>query len=562
MSIPVPPFEDDSAVQDILEVVGDMCLHILHIGMGGADQLRVVRSAGMDNVPPMNFLEIPHESEAILVLCHPQAMRAACPVLMRASKISSAPPLIAVLLRNASVCFQQSDIAQATSVWCAHGADSVIVQPSDRLDFPERLDAALSAVRVHWDKDKSILDSVDERANYLFFGSLDKMVKGFPKLNSAMEERQPSATTMGGVGRHVFAAAIGQGKFGTVYRTGGGPHGSNTPVEAVKVIPKWTFRSMRHVNQVMKECHLLQRVSHPNISGFRGLVHAKNNLYIFMEYVGPTDLSAVIRAGYQKRLESAHVLELFLQICDAVAFLHQSLVAHRDIKSENIVVTKEAIPKLVDFGLACPLSNPPQLCDDKCGTIPFAPPEVYRGAKFEATAMDVWSLGILTLEMRCGNNAVCHMLGARKAEPNAQLAEMVEKFFGHPDWPISVQAANPGVGMAEELICVLRGSLVITPELRWKAVDLFQHIANSSSMERITGRGTASEDYASGINTPRMSRRPDEDERILMDVDWYEYECDGNDRWPARAKKAPKARGQKWQGRGVAGNDAQMLSQR
>merc|ERR1719393_1083005 len=122
------------------------------------------------------------------------------------------------------------------------------------------------------------------------------------------------------------------------------------------------------------------------------------------------------------RIESAHVLELFLQICEAVAQCHQLNIAHRDIKSENVVVTAEGVPKLVDFGLAIQLSDadPPKLCDDKCGTIPFAPPEVCRGKHYEARAMDVWSLGILTLEMRCGNNSVCRMLElGKETEPTA-----------------------------------------------------------------------------------------------------------------------------------------------
>jgi serine/threonine protein kinase len=224
------------------------------------------------------------------------------------------------------------------------------------------------------------------------------------------------------------------------------------------------------------------------------------------------------------------VLELFLQITDAVSFCHQNLVAHRDIKSENIVVTDESIPKLVDFGLAVPLSNPPQLCEDKCGTIPFAPPEVYRGKPFEATAMDVWSLGILTFEMRCGNNSVCQMLGcAEKAEPNERLAEVMEQFFANPDWPASVKRYFPGVGMAQELIVVLRGCLVVGPESRWAASDLWQHIANSPSGDRITSRLTTESTERHTIHSC-AGQEEEGVERTLLELDseWNP----ANGKWP------------------------------
>jgi len=255
------------------------------------------------------------------------------------------------------------------------------------------------------------------------------------------------------------------------------------------VIPKCSIKTPKHANQVMKECRLLQRVSgHPNVAEFRGLVHACRNLYIFMEFVGTMDLVAVIRSSESGRLDSARVLEFLLQIIDAVAYCHKSLVAHRDIKSENIVVTADTIPKLVDFGLAVTLSNaqPQELCVDKCGTIPFAPPEVYRGKKFDAQAMDVWSIGILTLEMRCGNNSVCRMVGCMDmTEPNDELADMFDRFFSVPDWPALVQNVH-GIGMAQELLLVMRYSLVIKPESRWHASDLWNHIADSRRSDRHT----------------------------------------------------------------------------
>jgi serine/threonine protein kinase len=305
-----------------------------------------------------------------------------------------------------------------------------------------------------------------------------------------MEERGANSSSKGGVGTNEFVSVLGQGKFGIVYKSERQEY--STPeggTEAIKVIPKRHIRSAKHANQVLTECRLMVKVKHPNIAGFRGLVHARWNLYIFMEFVGTCDLSKFIQAAENGRLTSKDVLEMFLQVTDAIAFCHHRLIAHRNIKSENIVVAADGIPKLVDLGLAVQLSDPPQLCDDKCGTIPFAPPEVYRNERFEAMAMDVWSLGILVLEMRCGNNSVVKLLGCHDgAEPNQALAHLMEAFFGSPDWPAVVQQTFTGVGMAEELLVILRASLVIAPSLRWTAQDMYRHMVNSSSHSRITGR--------------------------------------------------------------------------
>lgn len=153
------------------------------------------------------------------------------------------------------------------------------------------------------------------------------------------------------------------------------------------------------------------------------------------------------------------------------------------------MLTSEAVPKLVDFGLAVPLStngDNTELCSDRCGTIPFAPPEVYRGLRFDPQAMDVWSIGILTLEMRCGNNSVCRMLGCvGMNEPTPELADVFERFFSVTDWPQMVQNAN-GFGMAQELLTIMRCCLVVRPDLRWRARDLWQHVASSCGADRVT----------------------------------------------------------------------------
>jgi serine/threonine protein kinase len=499
--VEAPRLRPPREVQLALEALSGMPLHIVYVGQGREDPPRVVEEPNDKYDCSRRVYDFPAQADAVLLLCYVTCLEAALQIVKGFKKLSYSPPVLPLLLRSDGAAFENMQINSVSAKLTRAGADDVMVQPRNKLDLPDMLQTTLALVDVHWEVEKHLLEQIDDRANTLFFNSVDRIIQGFPKLNDSVQEIAPSRSNLGGVGRHIFVNVIGTGKFGKVYQTRsasmmqGGSQCASTDCEAVKVISKRTIRTPKHANQVMKECRLLQKVSgHPNIAEFRGLVHARSNLYIFMEYVGTMDLVAFIRAGEHGRLESARVLELLLQILDAVAYCHMSLVAHRDIKSENVVLTSEAIPKLVDFGLSVSLSSPsePQeLCGDMCGTIPFAPPEVYRGKKFDPEAMDVWSLGILTLEMRCGNNCVCRMLGCvGMTEPTAELADVFERFFCVPDWPQLMKNAH-GIGMAPELLAVVRCSLVVKPEKRWRAGDLWQHIANSSGADRFTApRGT------------------------------------------------------------------------
>lgn len=480
-------------VHDVLEAIHRLCLHLVYVGTGEENPPRVLETCTDPNAGPRHIDDVPAEADAVLVLCYAEQrqymVEVTRQILRRLKQVSGSTSVLALILRHGNL--DSALVRSVSTRLCKDGADHVMVQPRDKMDLQEMIATTLGAQRVRSENERQLQEQIDVRSNSLFFEAAHQIIHGFPKLDLKLQEILPTRNCRGGVGQHVFTCEIGNGKFGRVYLSSpfNKPNGSS--LEAVKVISKRTIKTLRHCSQIFKECQLMHRAKHPNIAEFCKLMHAQWNIYIFMEFVGNTDLYAFIRMSPNNRLESEHVLELFLQICEAVAHCHNLLIAHRDIKSENVVVTEEGVPKLVDFGLAIQLNDtdPPKLCEDKCGTIPFAPPEVCRGKHYEARAMDVWSLGILTLEMRCGNNSVCRMLElGKETEPTVELAEVIERFFGCPDWPLACIERNHGVGMADELLAVLRGCLVVTPELRWSATDLWDHIANSEFAERITGR--------------------------------------------------------------------------
>jgi eukaryotic-like serine/threonine-protein kinase len=118
---------------------------------------------------------------------------------------------------------------------------------------------------------------------------------------------------------------------------------------AIKVIKRGmdtdaVLQRFRHEQQI------LAGLAHPNIARLLdGGTTSEGVPYFVMEYVDGQPIDQYCRAH---RLPIGDRLELFRQVCAAVAYAHQNLVVHRDIKPSNILVTSERVPKLLDFGIA------------------------------------------------------------------------------------------------------------------------------------------------------------------------------------------------------------------
>jgi eukaryotic-like serine/threonine-protein kinase len=202
-------------------------------------------------------------------------------------------------------------------------------------------------------------------------------------------------------GRYRLEARIGEGGMGVVYRA---RHVLIDRVVAVKLI-RPDLRGETHLRAwMLREARAANRVDHAHIIDIHDIGETEESeLYLVMEYLVGTSLSSELARGPTPLARSVDILE---QMCAALARAHDLGVVHRDLKSDNILLTtrggRKDFVKILDFGLAH-LAMDPRLAPKGAvfGTPEYMAPEQARGE--EATAQsDLYALGVLFFEMLTG----------------------------------------------------------------------------------------------------------------------------------------------------------------
>jgi serine/threonine-protein kinase len=206
-------------------------------------------------------------------------------------------------------------------------------------------------------------------------------------------------------GRYRLLRRIGRGGMGDVYLA------ERRTDDVAQQVALKLIRRGRGGAEVLRRFRLERRIlaslSHPNIAGFLDAsVTRDGRPYFVMEYV---DGVPVDEYCDRHRLSVPERLRLFLVICRAVEHAHGKLVVHRDLKPRNILVTPEAAPKLLDFGIAKVLAPDEHRAIEETHaqvrllTPEYAAPEQLTGAPI-TTATDVYGLGLLLYVLLTGRH--------------------------------------------------------------------------------------------------------------------------------------------------------------
>ena len=196
---------------------------------------------------------------------------------------------------------------------------------------------------------------------------------------------------------------IGRGGMGVVYAAKR-IDGQFEQQVAIKKLPIGILGS-RGVERFEEERSILAKVRHPYIAQFLdGGIDEEGLPYLVMELVDEGE--RIDHFVAQNNLSTKQRLILFKKICAAVSYLHQNLIIHGDIKPNNILIRKDGLPKLIDFGIS-QLANLPEVsaADRFVGASPsYASPEQLNGETI-TTLADIFSLGAsLEKVLQAGND--------------------------------------------------------------------------------------------------------------------------------------------------------------
>ena len=198
------------------------------------------------------------------------------------------------------------------------------------------------------------------------------------------------------------------------------------------------------------ERQILANLDHPNIAKLLdGGTTDDGRPYVVMELIEGTRIDTYCD---RQRATIRHRLDLFADVCSAVAYAHRCLVVHRDLKPANILVTEEGVPKLLDFGIAKlldPSAFPHTVEATASGpgpmTPPYASPEQILGQPI-TTASDVYSLGVLLYKLLTGR-----MPFDPAGRPPRQILEDLAREPIHPSAAVTLPAEASAAG-AEEIL--------------------------------------------------------------------------------------------------------------
>jgi len=181
---------------------------------------------------------------------------------------------------------------------------------------------------------------------------------------------------------------LGKGAFSDVYLV--------QDKETEKIYAKKCIHQ-KIVNLKERELIIMKKINHPNIVRFYNSYEEKESLNIIIEYCEKGDLQEFLNG---RKMKEKHALHYFYQILQGLNYLHSNNIIHRDIKPQNILIDKNNVCKIADFGFAR-YKEEDKLLKTMCGSPLYMAPEIIKKQHYTESA-DIWSVGVLFFQMLTG----------------------------------------------------------------------------------------------------------------------------------------------------------------
>ena len=241
----------------------------------------------------------------------------------------------------------------------------------------------------------------------------------------------------------------------------------------MKIIEKASLEEEIWDQFVPREIDTICRIEHPHIIRTHEIIRTEVQVFIVMELANGGNLCEYI--AKKKYLQEFVSRRLFGEMTSALKYLHNKLIYHRDLKSENVLLDGNFRAKLADFGFSRKANSSKQKLDTYCGSLLFASPEIVRNKPYDGATSDVWSLGIILYSMLTGTMPFSE-------EDIWQIgSDNIPDLLEFPRWPrVPTQAES-----------IVRQITVYLPEARLKLSEIEDHAWMGKHTEKLSKPGTA-----------------------------------------------------------------------
>lgn len=194
---------------------------------------------------------------------------------------------------------------------------------------------------------------------------------------------------------------VGEGTYGKVYKA------KNTLTEEFVALKRLRLESEREGFPItaIREIKLLQSFDHTNVVGLLEMMVEHNQIFMIFDYLDH-DLTGLLTHP-ELNLTEGHRKMIFKQLMEGMNYLHKKRIIHRDIKGSNILLDRNGVLKIADFGLARTMKvlNAGESPDytNRVITIWYRPPELLLGSTDYGREVDIWGVGCLLMELYTKN---------------------------------------------------------------------------------------------------------------------------------------------------------------
>lgn len=194
------------------------------------------------------------------------------------------------------------------------------------------------------------------------------------------------------LGKYEIITEIGRGAMGAVYKA------RDPLIDRLVALKTITGGSGAQslLDRFYQEARSAGTLQHPNIVTIYELGHEKTTPFIAMEFLEGESLDHIIEQ--HPVLPLSVKLGYIVRVCEALAYAHQHNVVHRDVKPANIMVTKEGVVKVVDFGIARLTDMSMTQPNMMIGSRAYMSPQLYKGERADARS-DIWAMGVTLYEL-------------------------------------------------------------------------------------------------------------------------------------------------------------------